>query len=65
MEDKKFWMGIWKARGLSPILKLFLWRCARNTIPVRGVIGARIATIPTIFQVCNSGPKTAAYVVWV
>lgn len=51
--DKKFWGSIWKAKGLSPKLKLFLWRCINQAIPVRGVLGARIATIPTTCQLCN------------
>lgn len=62
--DKRFWEGIWKNNGILPKLKLFLWRCVHRALPVRGVIGARIQTVPVTCQLCNCEAETVEHAIF-
>lgn len=56
--DKDFWMGIWNLKGLLPKLRLFLWRCACNALPVKSILNARIQSIQPLCQLCNCHDET-------
>lgn len=62
--DKKIWMGLWKAKGLAPKLKLFIWRCILNALPVREVIGARIQTVPADCTLCQRQVESVEHAIF-
>lgn len=64
VRDKKFWSAVWGAQELAPKLKLFIWRCVSNALPVRGIIGARIQTISTVCQRCGLVPETIEHMLF-
>lgn len=54
-------MGIWTGRRLLPKLKLFLWRCAHNALPVKEVLSIRIQTVSSECQLCKAHPETVRH----
>lgn len=43
---KAFWEMLWKGASIIPKLRMFLWRGINKVLPVRGVIGSRIQSVP-------------------
>lgn len=62
--DKDYWKAIWNFKGLTPKLKLFIWRCTSNALPVQGVIGARIGGVPSVCQLCKQAPETVEHMLF-
>lgn len=59
--DKSLWNWLWHNNHLSPKLKLFVWRCLHDALPVKAALSSRIQSINPLCQICNIEHETIAH----
>ncbi|KAJ4764262.1 RNA-directed DNA polymerase (reverse transcriptase)-related family protein [Rhynchospora pubera] len=47
------WKAVWRAPGMLPRTRIFLWKLLHDSVPLKAVIARRLHTVPPPCEVCG------------
>lgn len=60
-EECQTWKRIWKCKGITPRVKIFLWKGMHNALPTCAALEKRITSVTPLCKLCNSDTESVVH----